>query len=352
MRLKVYFDTKLKLGDHSRVVVAIPPSVERVADLIQYLRDTFDIPESSTGPLSISIEEFLITPDQLVSDVLRNDDVIIVQPKRLSGSPSAGPATPENVPSRSIVNKRPLTDDTPILTEEPSLKLRKEEVMELILKLEEESEQHSVSEPTVNPVVSVVQTNDNTETVFERESVAKEEPLPDHLSVELRPGDEIRFVSPNADCATHAIVRSVEKDPTSGEETVVFTGETGSWESMRLLDLVDLSIVSRPTTGDMDEFIIRPKTHIPEPEVKFEPDEADLKRVQSWRDRQRRKCISALRRQIEWIVKEEGSVGVPDLANRDRVKDLTDMESDVMEAVLASNKLCFDEVSNTIKLVV
>lgn len=360
MRLKVNFDNKLKLGDRSRVVVALPRSVEYVRDLIEFLRDTFELNEDSTGPLSVSIDEFLITSDQLVSDVLRNDDVIIIQPKRISGSPST-PSNGESSPPCDA-SKRNLEDQPISILEEPALKIRKAEVMELLSKLEQDCDsgvQFAVFEDATGDSAATrcmePPISEDTHLNIESLPSPKEESVPEHTSIELYPGDEIRFFIDNFPEATHAIVRTVAKGTCIEDAVVEFTSDSGSWVSMRLADMIDLSIVSRAIRGSDDEFVVRPSLKLEvlgDSPVKFEPDEADLKRSQSWRVKQRKRCISALRRQIEWIIKEEGSLPFDDLVGRSRIKDLTDTKSDVIEAITASQRLSLDEVSNTIKLVV
>ena len=360
MRLKVNFDNKLKLGDRSRVVVALPRSIEYVRDLIEFLRDTFHLTEDSTGPLSVSIDEFLITSDQLVSDVLRNDDVIIIQPKRISLLPSS-PFYEQSSPP-CYASKRNLEDQPITILEEPALKIRKAEVMELLSKLEKDCDsgmQIAVSEGATGDSTATrcmePPMTEHTHLNIESLPSAKEEPVPEHTSIELYPGDEIRFFIENADEATHGIVRNLAKGPGNEDTVVEFTSDSGSWASMRLAEMVDLSVVFRAIRGSDDDVDVRPNLKLEvlgEPPVKFEPDVADLKRVQSWRDKQRKRCISALRRQIEWIIKEEGSLALDNLVGRSRIKDLTDTESDVIAAITASQRLSLDQVSNTVKLVV
>ena len=62
----------------------------------------------------------------------------------------------------------------------------------------------------------------------------------------------------------------------------------------------------------------------------------------SWKEKQRSKCISTLRRQIEWFVKSEGLLTVETVMGRSRIKDLTDNIDDVVEAVKRSDKLKLD----------
>jgi hypothetical protein len=255
-----------------------------------------------------------------------------------------------------------LEDQPNSIFEEPALKIRKAEVMELLSKLEqdcgsgmqfavfEEATGDSAATRCMEPPMT-----DDTHLNIESLPSPKEEPVREHTSIELYPGDEIRFFIGNVPEATHAIVRSVEKGTGNEDAVVEFTSDSGSWASMRLADMIDLSVVSRAIRGSDDDFVVRPSLKLEvleEPPVKCEPDEADLKRIQSWREKQRKRCISALRRQIEWIIKEEGSLPLDDLAGRSRIKDLTDTKSDLLEAITASQRLSLDEVSNTIKLVV
>ena len=82
MRVKVIFDSRLRLGDYSKVVIPIPHNVEYVQDLVEHLRETFGLNETDTGRITVSIDDFVITNNQLVKDVLVNDDMVRIRCER------------------------------------------------------------------------------------------------------------------------------------------------------------------------------------------------------------------------------------------------------------------------------
>jgi hypothetical protein len=72
----------------------------------------------------------------------------------------------------------------------------------------------------------------------------------------------------------------------------------------------------------------------------YNPTEWEIKRSNGWRDRQKRKLISALRRDIEWLVERNDAVTIQDLLEEDRIRDLTDRREDILEAVSLSQSVC------------
>ena len=87
-----------------------------------------------------------------------------------------------------------------------------------------------------------------------------------------------------------------------------------------------------------DEEVIRRTVPIATPPVSASGPlcEAWLAQANLWRKRQRSKSVAALRRQIEWFVKNEGSIGIEDVVNRSRIRDLTEDLDDVVEAITTS----------------
>jgi hypothetical protein len=83
----------------------------------------------------------------------------------------------------------------------------------------------------------------------------------------------------------------------------------------------------------------------------WNPSESYVKRANFWRQRQRKKMLSAIRRHIEWTIKTEGSKCVDRALSLDRVTELTERQEDVMEAVRASKKIRLAEMETVIELV-
>jgi hypothetical protein len=75
----------------------------------------------------------------------------------------------------------------------------------------------------------------------------------------------------------------------------------------------------------------------------WNPSEGYLKRCFHWRLRHRVKMIGALRRHIEWFVDKHGPQSIHDLFALESVKDFTDLDSDVIDAVQRSKRLRLSE---------
>jgi hypothetical protein len=88
------------------------------------------------------------------------------------------------------------------------------------------------------------------------------------------------------------------------------------------------------------------------------PSDEQLRDANAWRQRQRNKLLGALRRQIEWIVLHDGPMSICDLLAIERIRDLTEQQSDVIEALSRSVRVHFrptcdsDTAENTLNLII
>lgn len=81
------------------------------------------------------------------------------------------------------------------------------------------------------------------------------------------------------------------------------------------------------------------ETQGPTGESARNPTEGYISRVALWRKRKRHTMMSALRRQIEWIIGEMGPKPFLDILDMHRVADLTEKPEDVREAIVNSKKV-------------
>jgi hypothetical protein len=343
MRLRVHFDSRLKLGDLSKVLVPVPMSIITVGDLVEYLCDWYDIAGELRTSLAVSIDEFLITSDQVVRDIIQNDDILYVHIRRASG-----PGTPRGPQDKRLLSEPDEDDERP-----PKLQKHTEE--STLTKTEDIFEK--VNDPSSTPIGdsgSPVVLPKVSEDPFYTPLTIIEEDSPQQATPDMKPGDEIKFMEIGKDAFTHAIVREVVELPDSGQRVVSFTNDRGSWDSLEISAMNNLEVVlpkTKSANSDEDDFqlFIHPgiKTD-PGPDVKYEPDEDTLKCADKWRERQRSKNEFALRRQIEWFVINEGPKSVSDILTESRITDLTDTETDIVEAIKMSKKVRIDIASNTI----
>ena len=414
MRLKVVFDQKLRLGDYTKVVVPVPKSIEQVSELIEYLRDTFGLPDEVTGPLSVSIDDFVITPDQDVVDALRNDDVIrVMMRKPVSGStPLASGVKRQSVegsyPVDSTVKcarneeftspaeSRFMNDSTVKVADMDEFVSPAEShparVSDVKSSLTEEfaspAESNLLDEYTIVPTAASpdapplpsghgfftpfsMVSNDsplNAAPILPDPVEMEDSPLPpvaefltpqsDIAPFPLKVGDTIRFIEKGQPAHTDGVVRGIQHDIRTEDNAVVFTNHLGSWDSLPLDAMTELVVTGRisvvkaspppePEAPPMPEIKTRASPLIlpvsaPASLIKSDPDEADRRKIEQWRDRQRNKSLAALRRQIEWIVKQEGELSVDELMRKPRIRDLTERFDDVGEAVAKSGSVRVD----------
>lgn len=99
---------------------------------------------------------------------------------------------------------------------------------------------------------------------------------------------------------------------------------------------VDSSPVSASSSGS--SFLIRgtPSVIGGLPIPQCTPSDERLRDANDWRQRQRDKFLGALRRQIEWIVLHDGPISVCDILAIERIRDLTEQQSDIIESLSRS----------------
>lgn len=78
MRLRLEFDEKLNLGYYSKVLISVPGEMHTVPDFVQFLTTAFGIPLEFSGRIWLSLGEFLVPPNQIISEVFRDGDAIRV----------------------------------------------------------------------------------------------------------------------------------------------------------------------------------------------------------------------------------------------------------------------------------
>ena len=183
-------------------------------------------------------------------------------------------------------------------------------------------------------------------------------PQSDIAPFPLKVGDTIRFIEKGQPAHTDGVVRGIQHDIRTEDNAVVFTNHLGSWDSLPLDAMTELVVTGRisvvkaspppePEAPPMPEIKTRASPLIlpvsaPASLIKSDPDEADRRKIEQWRDRQRNKSLAALRRQIEWIVKQEGELSVDELMRKPRIRDLTERFDDVGEAVAKSGSVRVD----------
>ena len=165
------------------------------------------------------------------------------------------------------------------------------------------------------------------------------------LSERCRPiavGDKIRFVEDGLSEHTIGVVEGIdtalwgEKDP-----VIIFKDHNESWDTLRLCKMNELEVIEK-FRGDVVVDLVPESSKEPAIDLlSGQPAVGSEKKSEkkSSRERQRDKSIAAMRRQIEWYVRDEGPLGIEDIANRTRIRDMSEEIEDVVEAIARSSKI-------------
>jgi hypothetical protein len=129
-------------------------------------------------------------------------------------------------------------------------------------------------------------------------------------------------------------------EPESGHAVVRFTHLNGPKDMLPLSDMLDLEVVTSAHEEDSPVLKIHTSRERPVPiELNEAPDPEQVRKGSMWKDKQRKKSVAALRRQVEWFVKQEGVVEVQEILQRPRIKDLCESFEDLSGAVQQSRIL-------------
>ena len=374
MRVKVIFDSRLRLGEYSKVVVPIPNNVEFVQDLVEHLRDTFGLNEADTGRITVSIDDFVITNNQLVKDVLVNDDMIRIRCERTPDVRSpVGSVTMQSVGDDFVMVERPIKRLREFVKSEspPSPKFQRAEddlppstgkvYQHVEDKVADLPSLAVIDESVMHDGPGIVQHQEHSESddVQEAENILHKTASTDALR------ESVKSESSSSATIQHAvddISAPQEMPPQPEEEESPDLPTFTVLEESSMHDVPAIIIGQAPAESDSmppesgspassPAFMIHPSAPIEPSALKLEgPDTEHVQRSDEWRDRQKKKSITALRRQLEWFVKQDGPLTPESLLSQPRVADLADSAADILEAVARSDKLRFVSESNTVEL--
>jgi len=77
MRIRLEFDALLGLNGPQRAMIAVPPGLSLVGDLLHYLHRNFALP---LRPMTLRLDGFSLLPGQRIWDILRDGEVLEVLP--------------------------------------------------------------------------------------------------------------------------------------------------------------------------------------------------------------------------------------------------------------------------------
>ena len=122
---------------------------------------------------------------------------------------------------------------------------------------------------------------------------------------------------------------------------IIFKDHNESWDTLRLCKMNELEVIEK-FRGDVVVDLVPESSKEPAIDLlSGQPAVGSEKKSEkkSSRERQRDKSIAAMRRQIEWYVRDEGPLGIEDIANRTRIRDMSEEIEDVVEAIARSSKI-------------
>ena len=338
MRIRVVFKPELGLGNYSKVLLPIPTTIELIRDLIVYMRETFGLPEQQIGAIFLSMDDFVLPDSQRVSDVITNDDVVQVQTSFVAAG--------ENLNERENHDeghsaKLPRIDTGSDGTSEnrdegPPAKLPRIEAESEMPDAKMESKKHEELGITAD-----------SDEVADLSSISAV-PTDSLTKITLAEGDMIQFIDRSTEHRMKGVVREVIEDGMCGNPIIKFTHVNGPIDSLPLSDMKELEVIPLQKDEEHDEeaspvLKIHPNPPLPPLPAIEEVNPDRLKRADHWKARQRKKSTAALRRQVEWFVKQETSVEVDDILERPRIKDLCESFEELSEAIKESKVVKFSD---------
>jgi hypothetical protein len=337
MRIRVVFKPELGLGSYSKVLLPIPTTIELIRDLIAYMRETFGLPEQQIGAIFLTIDDFVLPDSQRVSDVLTNDDVVLVQTSFVAaGEYLDNRENHDEGHSAKLPRIDTGSDGTSENGDEgPPAKLPRIEAESAIPDERTDLNKHEELGITAD-----------SDEVADLSSISAE-PTDSLTKITLAEGDMIQFIDRSTEHRMEGVVREVIEDGMCGNPIIKFTHVNGPIDSLPLSDMKDLEVVPLQREEHDDEaspvLKIHPSPPLPPLPAIEEVNPDHLKRADHWKARQRKKSTAALRRQVEWFVKQESSVEVDDILRRPRIKDLCESFEELSEAIKESKVVKFSE---------
>lgn len=330
MRIRVVFKPELGLGNYSKVLLPIPSTIELIQDLIVYIRETFGLPEPEIGAIFLSMDDFVLPGSQRVSEVLTKDDVVQVQTSFVTvGEYSNKRVHVSETQDEGHSAKLPRVDKE--ITDGFS---ENQDAGRASEKIDGTMELMKHDEITVNGVVPDL-------------STIPAVPTDSWKKTTLAEGDMIRFIDRSTSQGMVGVVREVFEEGMCGNPIIKFTHVNGPIDSLPLSDMKDLEVMplQRDEYDEEASPILRihPSPLLPPPPAIEEVSPDHVTRADNWKARQRKKSTAALRRQVEWFVKQESSVEVDDILQRPRIKDLCESFEELSEAVRDSKVIKFSE---------
>lgn len=315
MRLKVIFDADFDMGPYSKMILPVPASIDLVRDLTDLVRETFGLPENKTGRIIFSLDDFVLKETLRVSEVLRNDDVITARKDDLLVSHQDLLQPSKHISSREDGD------------ESPALKYPR-------IEPESQPQDNHLGSSVKSEAEKPIYSTSKVEMHLELDSRAFLEYIPSE-------GDRITFTDESITQRLEGTVREVFVDQATGETLISFSHTNGPIDILPLVQMKDLAPLDQEASPALR---IHPPPVKNAVETQAEIDLEHIKRAELWRKKQENKSFAALRRQIEWYVKQERTVDINDLLNRPRIKDLCGSMEDLVSAIEDSKLV---EISKT-----